>query len=98
MISINKQNHGENQNMQKYKTQIINYPRSQKIDGRNDIEFIGFSPIDFYKTMNDEEFKFLLSESKRYRMYKYKNYKNTITHVEELMNLIEKYVNIPKAK
>jgi hypothetical protein len=31
-------------------------------------------------------------------MYKYKNYKSTITHVEELMNLIEKYINIPKAK
>jgi hypothetical protein len=77
---------------------IINYPRTYKIDGRVDMEFIGFTPIDFYKTMNDEEFKFLLSESKKYRMYKYKMYKNTITHVEELMNLIEKYVNIPKKK
>jgi hypothetical protein len=95
MISINKQNHGESQNMQKYKTQIINYPRSQKIDGRNEIEF---TQINFHKTMNDEEFKFLLSESKRYRMYKYKNYKNTITDVEELMNLINKYVHLPKAK
>jgi hypothetical protein len=77
---------------------IINYPRTQKIDGRDDIEFIGFTPINFYKTMNDEEFKFLLSEAKKYRIYKYKKYKDTITHVEELMNLIEKYVGISMAK
>ena len=77
---------------------IINYPRTQKIDGRDDIEFIGFTPINFQKAMNDEEFRFLMSEAKKYRMYKYKMYKNTIAHVEELMNLIEKYINIPKGK
>ncbi len=77
---------------------IINYPRTQEIDGREDVEFIGFMPINFNKTMNDEEFKFLLSEAKRYRIYKYKNYKNTITDVEDLMNMIEKYLTVSKAK
>jgi type II secretory pathway pseudopilin PulG len=76
----------------------INYPRRYEIDGRSHDEFIGFTPIDFQKTMNDEEFKFLLSESKKYRIYKYKKYKDTITHVEELMKLIEKYVGVAKAE
>lgn len=77
---------------------IIPYPRTYAIDGRAITEFIGFTPINFPKTMNDEEFKFLLSESKKYRIYKYKMYKNTITHVEELLDLIEKYTNIAKVK
>lgn len=77
---------------------IINYPRKYEIEGKVDFEFIGFTPIEYYKTMNDEEFKFLLSESKKYRIYKYKMYKNTIGHVEELINLIEKNINIQKAK
>jgi hypothetical protein len=77
---------------------IINYPRKYEIDRMIINEFIGFSPINFQKTMNDEEFKFLLSESKKYRIYKYKKYKDTITHVEELIKLIEKYIGISKAK
>jgi hypothetical protein len=77
---------------------VIKYPRTQDIDGRDDLEFIGFTPIDFNKIMKDEEFKFLLSEAKKYRIYKYKKYKDTISHVEELMKLIEKYVGISKVK
>lgn len=69
----------------------ITYPREIKLGKDVDLEFIGFTPLDFKKTVNDNEFQYLLSESKKYRIYKYKMYKNTVEHVEELIKLIDKF-------
>ncbi len=70
---------------------IINYPRHTQIGQFSDLQFIGLTPIDFSKTINDNEFKYLLSETKRYRIYKYRMYKNTISRVEKLIGMIEEY-------
>ena len=70
---------------------IIKYPRKTDVGGVTDIQFIGFIPIDFDKTINDNEFKYLLSEAKNFRIYKYKIYKDTIDHVQELIAMIEEH-------
>ncbi len=70
----------------------ISYPRERKIGNITDMEYIGFSPIDIGKTVKSDEFKYLLSEAKKYRMYKYRMYKNTIADVDHLISQIEKFV------
>ena len=72
---------------------IVNYPKKIKIGEHSTTEFIGFTPINLSKTLTDDEFKYLLSESQKYRRYKYKMYKNTIENVEELHKLIKEYLN-----
>ena len=70
----------------------INYPREIKTGEISDMEFIGFSPINYNNIINNDEFKFLISEAKKYRLYKYKMYKNTIQHVEEILVMLDNYL------
>lgn len=72
---------------------IINYPKEIKTGEHSHTLFIGFTPINLSKTITDDEFKYLLSESLKYRTYKYKMYKNTIEHVEELHKLIKEHLS-----
>lgn len=52
-------------------------------------QLIGYQPIDAEALATDEEFKFLMSEAKRFRGYKYRIYSNAIQHIEELLALME---------
>jgi len=69
----------------------INYPR----DFGNGIkQIIGYIPLNVEKLKQDEEFKFLISESLWFRLYKLRYYESSIKMVEQILNLIKsKYPN-----
>lgn len=67
----------------------IKYPREVKLGDVTYKELIGYQPIDAEALATDEEFKFLMSEAKRFRGYKYRIYSNAIDHIEELLAMME---------
>ena len=72
---------------------VVQYPRVLQVDDMEFTQFIGYHPIDINKLKNDSTFKYLLSESLKYRLYKFRVYKNCINHIEEAIRLIERQLN-----
>ncbi len=64
----------------------VTYP----VDVGLDIKLmIGYIPIDQEALRNNEEFRFLISKSLEYRMYKVRFYRNCISHVKGILQRIE---------
>ncbi len=65
----------------------INYPREMP---RGITQLIGYIPIDEKELMNNEEFRFLVSKSLEFRMYKCRIYNQCIRNVRSTLERIEK--------
>ncbi|MFM2394330.1 MAG: hypothetical protein RLZZ546_2312 [Bacteroidota bacterium] len=70
----------------------IVYPREVNLKDHKDYQYIGFIPKDYNRTINDPKFNYLLSEAKKFRIYKYKKYKSSIANVEGVLVEIKKYL------
>lgn len=53
-------------------------------------QMIGYIPLDKEALLKNEEFRFLISKSLEYRMYKYSAYRNTIRDVKNTMKRLKK--------
>lgn len=65
----------------------VTYPREIGLGVK---QIIGYIPVNTDRLLNDEEFRFLVSKSLEYRMYKFRFYQNCINNVKRTIERIEK--------
>jgi len=74
----------------KYNTGTLQFPYEYENDGTKVFETMGYVPLDFEALKKDTKFQVLMRQTREYRNYKRRVYRNTKKIIEQILPLIDK--------